>query len=162
MFQKKIVLIQLGKRCTDFYENTICKIIKNNKLFHLTKYYTNFEEINKHLPYQFDYLVPKLSSIIENIKHDDVFSIIMPNITLHHTSDKLKEVHLFIHPVKESIKKLKKENIQQAYLFGSVYTMNSDEFKQQFSKQNIQLLNIEKQDQLFVDDFRKNIYNSRP
>lgn len=159
MSQQNIILLQLGKRCSNFYEKKILDKIKDYSSFHLIKYYTNFEEINKHLPYQFNYLIPKLSSVISNLKHHNISKIMMPNITLHHTSDKLKENVLFIHPINETINKMNQINIKEAYLFGSIYTMNNEELKQKFNSNNINILSIDKEDQIFVDDFRKKTYS---
>ena len=159
MTKKNIALIQLGKRCTLFYEEMISKKKEQKSTFHLVKYYTNFELINQYLPYQFNYLVPKLSTIIKNLKHDDISFIIMPNITLHHTSDKLTEIDLFIHPIRETINKLKQLDVKEVYLFGSIYTMNNMDLKKQFNNHQIKILDVDKKDQLFIDDFRKKVYH---
>ena len=88
-------LLSLGCRSVQFYNEQMRAIYSEKKSLksHLapTNITSDFNAINSHLPNQFEYLEPLLQKNIDLAVKEKVSVLIIPNITLHETLDRLAE-----------------------------------------------------------------------
>jgi aspartate racemase len=122
-------------------------------------YQIDFQEINPFLPNQFSVLKPKTESILNEIYKLGIKVLLVPNITLHETLDRIKSPIKLYHPVRLTIDYLIKNQISKVTLFGTFYTMHSEYLKQKFNKNNIQIVVPSDVHQEWLDNFRKVIFN---
>ena len=87
----------------------------------------------------------------------NVDAILIPNITLHETIDKLVDNQKIIHPVHLTAEMIKEQGVKEIVLFGSLYMMESDYLKTAFNE-NIRVILPSKEERLFIDTVRKHIY----
>ena len=155
--QTKLGLLGLGEISTLFYINELEKVIdSNNKSYKV--YQTNFDEINNILPHPSEKLKEIVSKNINSLLNLDVNTLLIPNITLHQTMDSLKLDVNVIHPLKETVVSLKKENCTEVVLLGSIYTMQSDYIKLYFSEHGISIKTPLENEQSFIDNLRKKVF----
>ena len=121
-------------------------------------YQIDFQEINPFLPNQFSVLIPKLEAYLKEISDLGISRLLVPNITLHETLDQIKTPLEICHPVDFTLKYLEDNKISEVYLFGTLYTMNSEYLKLKFSAKNIKILKPSDSEQKWIDDFRKKVY----
>lgn len=156
-------ILGLGSASTLFYIEEI------NRKFQLLNggystcpfilYQIDFDEINPYLPHQFDILIPKIQKCFDEIKHLGIEKILVPNITLHETVDKIETDLEIVHAIDLTINKLHENKIDRIILFGTIFTMNSTYIQGKFNKENIEIGIPKEEDQLFIDDFRKKVYS---
>ena len=156
-------ILGLGNASTLFYIDEI------HKKFQLVNggystcpfilYQINFDEINPFLPRDFDVLVPKIQDYFVEIRNVGIEKILIPNITLHETVDKIETDIEIVHAIDLTIKKLQEKKIERIVLFGTIFTMNSAYIKEKFNKKDIEIILPDVADQIFIDDFRKNVYS---
>lgn len=155
-------ILRLGNKSTLFYLNELKTILnkeinQDNSLLKIVD--TDFTEINNLLPNP----SKELDEIIRNYLNElcalGIKTVLIPNITLHETIDRLKtDVHI-AHPVHSTISEIKKHNQKDVFLFGSSYTMQSNYIKSIFEKSNINILLPSEKDRQHIDDIRKQVYN---
>ena len=155
--QTNLGLLGLGKISTMFYVNELEKVL-DSKNKSLKVYKTNFDEINNLLPNPSEKLKEIVSKNINSLLNLDVNTLLIPNITLHQTIDSLKLDVNVIHPLKETVVRLKKENFTEVVLLGSIYTMQSDYIKKYFSENGISIKTPLKNEQIFIDNLRKKVF----
>ena len=156
-------ILGLGSRSTLFYLEQL------NKQYHAVKgdyhtcpsitYSVDFNTINPFLPNQFETLKPVIDNSLKALFSHDVDHCIVPNITLHETTDQLLLTTPILHPVALSIKHLKSINTSKVMLFGSLYTMTSTYLSDLFKAEQISVVLPEKEDQISIDNCRKKLYN---
>lgn len=155
-------VLGLGAASTAFYLQEIHRKfnLKNEEFSTcpLLLYQVDFQEINPFLPNDFLQLVPILKLVIADVKKLAITKILVPNITLHETLDKIDLPFTICHPVKLTISYFKENNLQKAVLFGTNYTMNSSYLKTNFAAGFIELNVPTAEDQLEIDQFRKKVY----
>lgn len=122
---------------------------------------TNFDTINSYLPNDFDHLESQLEFYLEKIKGLKISDLIIPNITLHETWDRLDENVEITHPVYKTIKLLKKKRVNKIVLFGSKYSMESSYLVSYFNSNQIEVVQPEEDKIYFLDELRKLIYNNK-
>ena len=120
MSNRTIGLLGLGDQSTNFYTKQLSvnydPKTRNDGMPFLKLAPTNFNEINDLLP------VPskKLDRIIKRYLYElislNVDLILIPNITLHETIDRLKLKIKMVHPVHSIVHKIKKEYQKSFYL----------------------------------------------
>jgi aspartate racemase len=165
MKDKSIGILGLGNRSTLFYIDELNK--KYNALFKgfstcpFILYNTDFDKINPYLPNQFDKLKPLLSLYINNFNRLGINFLLIPNITLHESIDKIYTSLDIAHPVQLTVEKLLDAGYTKAVVFGSLYTMQSTYLKQSFQRSGISFIEPKIKDQKFLDYFRKQIYYER-
>ncbi|KIA90150.1 aspartate/glutamate racemase family protein [Kaistella jeonii] len=156
-------VLGLGNASTEYYLKRIHEKYKlKNKEFStcpLLLYQIDFQEINLYLPDQFSVLIPKLENYFSKILELGISKLLVPNITIHETLDQMKLPFDIFHPVNLTLDYLKKNEISEATLLGTLYTMNSEYLKAKFQKEGISLLKPAASDQKWIDNFRKKIYN---
>ena len=158
-------LLGLGAASTTFYLQEIHKRYqKANEEFStcpLLLYQIDFQEINPYLPSQFPILVPKVQRYLEEIANFGITKLLVPNITLHETLDQIEIPMEICHPIDLTLDYLKKNDISEVYLLGTLYTMNSEYLHSRFAEKNITLLKSTESDQNWIDDFRKKVYQEK-
>lgn len=163
MIKTKLAILGLGSRTTSFYLKHLNKIYNREKGGYSTcpllLLNADFNTINSLLPYVTEKLDNAVSHYTNQINSLNVESLLVPNITLHETIDRLNISQNIIHPVHLSIKKIKENNWKKVVLFGSLFSMKSDYIKNQFKANDIEVLLPNEKDMLFIDEVRKQIYN---
>lgn len=159
-------VLGLGKESTLFYLNQIQKRYQSdNKEWstcRLIMYQIDFQELNPFLPNQFQDLIPKIQNYLEQIEKLGITKLLIPNITLHETVDQIEFDGFICHPLTLTLHFLQENNISQIFIFGTSYTMNSEYMKQKFSEKDIKLLTPTNDDQIWIDDFRKEVNQQKP
>ena len=155
-------ILGLGSRSTLFY------IKELNRLYHQKKggystcpfklWNANFDTLNNLLPETSKKLEVLVKNYLVELQHLKVDAILIPNITLHETIDKIAVVPKIIHPVHFTIKKLKEQGFNKVVLFGSLHTMETDYLKVAFKNENITIVLPSQAERLIIDAVRKNIY----
>lgn len=159
---KSLGLLGLGSRSTLFY------IKELNRLYHEKKggystcpfklWNANFDAINNLLPQSSEKLEVILQNCLSELQNLKVDAILIPNITLHETADKINAVSGIIDPVRLAIAKFKELDFNEVVLFGSLYTMESDYLQVKFKNEGISVLLPSQEERLLIDSIRKNIY----
>lgn len=163
MKPKKLAILGLGSRTTLYYLKEL------NRLFHLKKggystcpfllLNTNFYEINPLLPNVSDALDAVVLTYLNEIEKLDITSILVPNITLHETIDRLMISKEILHPVHLTVSKCKSQKVNKIVLFGSLHSMQSDYIRSHFETNDIAVLLPSADDMFFIDEVRQHIYN---
>ena len=155
-------ILGLGAVSTAFYLKEIHhKYQKRNGEFSTASfvmYQIDFQEINPFLPNNFEVLIPKAKSYLKEISDLGITRLLVPNITLHETLDQIEIPFEICHPVDLTLEYLEENRISEAYLFGTLYTMNSEYLNSKFSERNIKILKPTDSDQSWIDTFRKKVY----
>lgn len=158
-------ILGLGAVSTAFYVKEIHKKHQNrNEEFStcpFLMYQIDFQEINPFLPKNFSVIIPKLNEYLREISSMGINKLLIPNITLHETLDQIEIPFEICHPVDLTLKYLEANKISKVYLFGTLYTMNSEYMKSKFSEKEIQILNPSENEQNLIDDFRKRVYDEK-
>jgi aspartate racemase len=100
-----------------------------------------------------------LEAYFKQISDLGISKLIIPNITLHETSDKIKIPFEICHPVDLTFNYLKQNSISEIVVFGTIYTMNSGYLREKFSKEKIKIIQPAVNDQEWIDNFRNLVYN---
>lgn len=163
MEKTTIGILGLGSRTTTFYVSQL------NKLFNLEfggystcpfiLLNTNFDKINALLPLPSEKLATIVKQCITAIEKQNIEQILIPNITLHETIDRIPVLKKIIHPVFETIARLKQHKIKKTVLFGSAYSMKSNYLKKIFSENDIEIVIPSERDRLLIDEVRKHVYS---
>jgi len=160
-----IGFLYLGKFTSDFYKKEIEQLsIKNNRSYKLIEIEVNFNEWNEHLPYGFDELEPKLKKALLKLNSKEVDVIVIPNITLHFTLDRLnlppELSNKIIHPITGIIDYLIENRIKEITLIGTRYTMNSKIMNEYFTKFGIELNKLNSKSIKQIDNLRSEIFEN--
>lgn len=164
----QIGILGLGSRSTLFYIaqlNQKYKALKggyNTCPFILLN--TNFNDINPFLP-NHQTLKKNLLPYLKAVKKLNISRLLIPNITLHETTDllaeNLKPEISIIHPIISTIKSLKDNGKTNVILFGSLYSMKAAYISQYFLENNINV-SLPKEDEMrFIDDLRQKVYSNK-
>lgn len=155
MTEKKIGLLGLGRRATDFY---LQHLPHDSDHLHIVE--VDFDnDINPYLPSNELMLDGRLRIELERL--EDVDAILIPNITLHETLDRIDPdgSHFpVVHAVRETIAHLQKTGTQRVTIFGSLHTMNAPDLRDQFERGGIQVTSASEEDKSAIEDFRKTVY----
>jgi aspartate racemase len=163
-----IGLLGLGKDSTSFYLDRI-KSEWNKKYGSenecpIVVHPVDFEKINALLPCQFDQLEPIIEKHLFDLNKLEVDRIIVPNITLHLTIDRLElssEMKAkIVHPFRETIRYLKTQDIKEITLFGTRHTMNSEMVKTYFSTEGFQIRDVSEVDIEQIDQLRLDVFDN--
>jgi len=165
----RLGLLGLGSRSTIFYLKQLNKHYNTafgaDNTCPLLLLNANFEELNPYLPNQFERLEPTLLKYLNSINTLPIEQLMIPNITLHESYDRLKLHNAFgykvIHPVKSTLNQLQQDGQQDAFLFGSNYSMNSTAINKQFNHAGINLLQPNQHDMVTIDNIRQLVYANK-
>jgi aspartate racemase len=159
-------LLGLGSRSTTFYieqlNHAYNKKYGGYSTCPLTLLNSNFNDFNPYLPNQYPTLETALEVYLCSLSRLGVQQLIIPNITLHETYDRLKdddkaEIEL-IHPVKITVEKIRQNKHAKVVLIGSKYTMLSKVLSAQFSLQGINVILPSREERDTIDMIRQRVY----
>lgn len=157
-------VLGLGNFSTLFYIGELNRIyqmrMKGYSTFPFKMLNVNFDAINNLLPNPSTQLEVLVEQAIAELVELKVDVILVPNITLHDTIDKLKLNVQVIHPLKCTLNELRKKKCQKIVLIASHHTMNSDYIKSYFTKNNIEVILPSEQEMYFIDSVRKEVYEN--
>lgn len=155
-------ILGLGSRSTLFYIKELNRLYHKKKSGYSTCPFTlwnaNFDALNNLLPLPSNKLTELTKNYLAELQLLQVDAILIPNITLHETVDKLSSIPKIIHPVDLTIAKLKKEGFKVIILLGSLYTMESNYLKTAFSNEGIAVVLPAAEERLVIESVRKQIY----
>ena len=160
-------MLGLGSRTTSYYYKELNRIFKDNRDSKLNVpiklLETNFEEINHHLPDNFNALTPVITKHLKELNQWHPEVILLPNITLHRMVDELPfeftQQLPIAHPVALTFQKIQKDGFNKAVILGTKYTMNSDFFKPHAERNQIEVIHPAAQEIRSIDAIRTAIYN---
>lgn len=159
---EKIGVLGLGSLSTLFYLEQLNAVF-NKKLggystFPLLLYNIDFNTINPFLPENFDVLENVISKYLQEIEQLGIDFLLIPNITLHRTIDRLNLNLTIAHPVELTVQHLKENQISEVTIFATKSTSDSVYMKEKFSDQGISLEKPNSETIEFLDKFRKEVY----
>jgi aspartate racemase len=158
-----LAVLGLGSRTTSFYLSELNSLYKQKRGGYSTcpllLLNTDFNTINSLLPNTSDALDLAVNQYINEIDKFDMQHLLIPNITLHETIDRLKIKKNVLHPVHLTQKQIKENSWEKVVLFGSLFSMNSTYIQGQFKENGIEVILPTQEDMLFIDAVRKQIYN---
>lgn len=165
---RKLGLLGLGNYTTVHYMEQLNSRFLNKKGGYSTCPFlllnANFDTINPYLPNQFDCLEPVLLGYLKEIASLGIQQLLIPNITLHQTLDRLLEQHSFsfqvLHPIALAAKALQNQAINQVVVFATAYTMQSSYIPDFLEKYHIQTIPPTDQQIQLSDTIRKEIYEN--
>ncbi|TYB71486.1 aspartate/glutamate racemase family protein [Bizionia gelidisalsuginis] len=157
-------ILGLGNRSTLFYINALNTAFQSQKKGYSTFPFilvnVDFNTINPYLPNDFDTLLPTVSEVITTLEKLPITHLLIPNITIHETIDRLATPLKVLHPLSLSAKILKLKKEASAVVFGTRYTMTSPYFIEYFAAEGIQIQSPSVEDMVFIDQFRQSVYAS--
>lgn len=157
-----IGLLGLGEYSTKYYADALNQSISNDPELELKIHQVDFEFINEHLPFGFEILKPIVEKHILDLYNLGVNNIVIPNMTLHLTVDRInlpaRIKDKIIHPFKETIQQLKEKGIQEITLLGTRHTMQSDLIQKYFKDEKIDLHTINQENLVAIDELRMKVY----
>lgn len=162
MEPKSLGILGLGNLSTLFYikelNNLYNKQFKGYSTCPFKLLNTNFDAINSLLPNTSKSLDTIVKQYIDDLISLKVNVILVPNITLHQTLDRLNISIPIVHPLESTITKIQKNKCKKVLLLASIYTMHSSYIKSYFANNDIDVFLPSKEDMQYVDDVRKQIY----
>lgn len=162
MASNKLGILGLGSYSTLFYIKELNALhnIKQGgfSTFPFKMLNANFDEINNLLPYASNQLDGIVKSYLEELIELGVSSILVPNITLHETIDRLNLEIEIIHPIDLTLTEIQKSQHKKAMIFGTKFTMESSYIQSIFEEHNIEILMPSEKEILFIDNVRKQVY----
>jgi aspartate racemase len=159
----KLGILGLGSRSTTFYINELNTLYNQEKGGYSSCPFTllncNFDAINSLLPYASDSLDAIVQDYITELEKTDIESILIPNITLHETIDRLVTKKKIIHPIHLAVAKIKEKNWSKIVLFGSMHSMQSHYISSNFKAHDIEVVLPSEVDRLRIDEVRNRVYS---
>ena len=119
----------------------------------------DFDAINKLLPNTSNALDTIVKTHLNTLDALKVDNILVPNITLHETIDRLQIKTNVIHAIQETISKITGNNHVKVTIFGTLYTMQSNYLTSQFTAQSINIIKASDADMQLIDNLRIAVYN---
>lgn len=164
MKTEKLGILGLGSYSTLFYIKEL-NAFYNKKhggfsTFPFKMLNANFDEINNLLPNTSDELDKIVKTYLEELIALGVSSILVPNITLHETIDRLEIKTKIIHPVDLTLTEIQKSKHKKAMIFGTKFTMESDYIKSKLEENHIEILTPSIEEIIFIDHVRKQVYQN--
>jgi len=156
-------ILGLGSRSTAFYLSELNRLYNKTHggystcpLFLIN---TNFNSINTLLPKPSTTLDLMVKQYLNTFETLNTTQLLIPNITLHETIDRLSISQNIIHPIHLSISKIKQNQWPTIVLFGSLYSMQSEYLLKHFKANNIDVITPTPTDMERIDAIRTHIYN---
>lgn len=163
MVKTRLAILGLGSRSTLYYLKELNRLYNTKKGGYSTCPFillnTDFEKINPLLPNTSAQLDTVLRDYFKEINTLDITQIVVPNITLHETIDRIDITKKILHPLHLSVSKIRENNLEKVVLFGSLHSMNSSYIRSYFELNSIEVVLPSHKDMLFLDEVRKYIYN---
>ncbi|SDS32210.1 aspartate racemase [Polaribacter sp. KT25b] len=164
MSKTQFAILGLGSRSTLYYLEQLNKLYNaKNGGYSTCPFFllnTNFDNINQLLPNTSVQLDAILQNYLDQIESLEVAEILIPNITLHETIDRLELQKNIIHPLPLSVVKMRETDTKKVMLFGSLHSMQSRYIRSYLEFNSIEVLLPSLKDMIFIDEVRTHIYNS--
>jgi aspartate racemase len=161
----QVGMLGLGSRSTLFYIKELNRHYNQKTGGYSTCPFlllnTNFDTINSLLPNTSKELDNLIQKRLNKLEQMDIKHMLIPNITLHETIDRLVIEKNVIHPIHLAVSKIKQHNWHKIVLFGSLYTMKSDYISSIFNTNGIEIELPTQKDMLLIDKVRKQIYANK-
>jgi aspartate racemase len=158
-------ILGLGSFSTLFYiEELNCMYqakMKGYNTFPFKMLNVNFDAINRLLPDPSKQLKDLVQQSINELTDLKVDVILVPNITLHETIDKLNLTVEIIHPLACTLDEIQKNSCKKIVLIASSYSMNSTYISSHFTKNEIEVILPSENEMLFIDTVRKEVYENK-
>lgn len=155
-------ILGLGSRTTQFYMQELNRMFQAKKGGYSTYPFillnTDFHKINTLLPEPSLELDEIVQQYIQSLEQLGVDILLIPNITLHQTIDRLKVSKPLLHPLRICATKLLEQDIKNVTLFGTAYTMSADYIPTYLEQYGIEVEVPEASDKSLIDQFRKQVY----
>lgn len=105
-------------------------------------------------------MVSNLKVYFDKIQQLRVSHLLIPNITLHETADKIIDVYTFqiIHPLRLLNKKLLDIKDDRVVLLGTTYTMQSQYIKRALNEKGIDIIGINEKQAALTEAVRLAVY----
>ena len=159
MASKPVIgLLGLGADATQFYQARL-RAYNKDDAYDVITHDVDFDAINHHLPADFTRLKPLLRQALIGAPRCD--ALLIPNITLHETYDKISSANLgvpVIDLVEESLRCLLDNDITEISIIGSLYTSFSPYWTTHLQARAIKPVPIDQPLAKFMDGFRKRLY----
>jgi aspartate racemase len=161
-------LLGLGSRSTAFYIEQLNRVYNKAhggySTCPLILLNSDFNDFNPYLPDQYPVLETALRRYLRSLSQLGVQQLIIPNITLHESYDRLKGnskagIEL-IHPVTTTLEKMHHNKLTKVVLIGSKYTMLSKALSAKFTLHDIEVVRPSHNDCETIDTLRQRIYTS--
>lgn len=163
MDKKSVALLGLGSKSTLYYISELNRLYNAKhgrySTFPFSLINADFNDINPLLPNPSEQLDTATQVYIHAIEKLDVTHLLIPNITLHETIDRIQVKKNIIHPIHLTISKLKQNNWNKVMLFGSLHTMTSDYIRSAFQKEGIEVVAPIQEEMNVIDELRKHVYS---
>lgn len=157
-----IAILGLGHYATSWYFSEF------NRRFNLSHggfstcpiliYNIDFQRINPYLPHGFEHLTPAIKTIEDEVQHYHIDHWVIPNITFHEALEMASCSLPFSNPLDLAGKKLQKQGISKAIIFGTRFSMKSVYFKRVFQKYAVELIPPPLPEFEWLDEFRTAVY----
>ena len=159
---KKIGVLGLGSFSTLFYLEQLNAVFNKKfggySTFPLLLYNVDFDKVDPFLPENFEVLEQVISKYLQEIEQLGIDFLLIPNITLHRTIDRLKLNLPIAHPVELTIQHLKENQISEITIFATKSTTKSAYMKEKFAQEGISVKKPSSSAIEFLDKFRKEVY----
>lgn len=163
MASNSLGILGLGSVSTLFYLKEINKRYGakkgNSDTCPFTLLNVSFNEINNLLPNPSIELDKLVGTHLAQLTTLGASTIIVPNITLHETIDRLGFGQTIVHPVFSTIHLLLEKQIIDVVVVGSMHTMHSHYLKSNFEENGIEVSIPSQEDVEMADEIRKLVYN---
>mgnify|MGYP000728287717 CR=1 FL=1 len=156
---KHLGILGLGSSSTLYYINQLNKKFNDKFGGYSTAPFLmlniNFDTINPYLPEGFEILEPIVLNSVKTLERMGCHTILIPNITIHRTLDRLEINALnVLHPIELTANHLKASGIEEVVLLGSIYTMQSKYFEQL----GVNIIRPSTTEMQTIDNIRKDVY----
>lgn len=162
MKKNTLSILGLGSRSTLFYLAELNTLYLQKKGGYSTCPFTllntNFDEINSLLPNPSTPLDTITQRYITDLEKMEGTHLLISNITLHETIDRLQTSKHILHPVHLTVSNLKEHGWNTIVLFGSTHSMQSPYIRSIFNSNGIEVILPSLEDMLLIDDVRKQVY----
>ncbi|MCL7764705.1 aspartate/glutamate racemase family protein [Polaribacter sp. Z014] len=164
MSKTQLAILGLGSRSTLYYLEQLNKVYNaKNGGYSTCPFFllnTDFDTINPLLPNTSVQLDAILQGYLDQIEALEVAEILIPNITLHETIDRLELQKNILHPLPLSVLKMKEIDAKKVMLLGSLHSMKSSYIRSYLELNSIEVLLPSSEDMVCIDEVRKHIYNT--
>jgi len=163
MDNKAVAILGLGSRSTMFYLSELNRLYNEKNGGYSTCPYillnVNFDTINPLLPNVSDELDYVLQRYMLEIEKLPIEYVLVPNITLHETIDRLVMSKSIIHPLGLSVSKIKRNKWTNVVLFGSLHSMKSLYIRSYLKSNGIEVMLPTQSEMVLIDTVRKQVYD---
>ena len=162
MSKAAVGLLGLGSRSTLYYIKELNRLYNQEKggysTFPFVMLNVDFDTINPLLPNTSEALDTVVKTFLDELEKFAITTILIPNITLHETIDRLVIQKKILHPLALSVEKIIEQEWSTIVLFGSLHSMESNYISSYFTAKGIEVQLPSQEDRMFIDEVRKQTY----